>query len=147
MLGEIKPRTFLWVFSIWHDPNTCLSSQFSQVQSFQPFLSFRLSSLEDTSIWVWSNAVIDPIQGTSCNVRRANFFLLLCFIAITSFSCSGGGECELMVVHRSIIFLRATQVPNPQHPHISTVLIFIPLIHCCHSYLECRIELQRDRID
>lgn len=74
-------------------------------------------------------------------------FFSLCFIAIHFFSNgSGGGGCVCMCVSVcSIFFLCVPQVPDLEHPHISTVLRLYPT-HWIHSQMESRIELQRHRI-
>lgn len=70
------------------------------------------------SIWVWSNVMTDPIQGTSWNVRRAFFFSLLYCHPL--FSNGSGGGCVCMCVSVcSIFFLCVPQVPDLEHPHIS----------------------------
>ncbi len=59
---------------------------FFPVLSNPAFLAPSALPGDHYSIWVWSNAMTDPIQGTSWNVRRTFFFYLsLSFIAIYFF--------------------------------------------------------------
>lgn len=74
---------------------------FFPVLSILPFPSLFLapSALPrgHYSIWVWSNAMTDPIQGTSWNVRRAIFFGFSALLPSTFSNGSGVGFLSVWV--------------------------------------------------
>ncbi len=122
---------------------------FFPVLSNPAFLAPSALPGDHYSIWVWSNAMTDPIQGTSWNVRRTLFFISLSVLLPSTFSNGSGVVFVWMCVSVcSIFFLWVLEVPDLEHPHISTVLSLYPT-HCIHwsqSQLESRIDLQRPKM-
>lgn len=101
---------------------------FFPVLSNPPFLAPSALPGGHYSIWVWSNAMTDPIQGTSWNVRRAFFSLSLFYchplfqMVVVVFLC---GCVSLFVPSSSCVFLKSLIWNTPTSPQF---WVCIPLI-------------------